>query len=246
MRNTLGACRCDVGRAHIDHARQAEARANGGRGDAVLAGAGLGDDAGLAHALGEQDLAEAIVDLVRAGVVELLALEIDLGAAEMLRSAARRNRAGSAGRYSACRDGRARPGSRDRSWPRSSSSRRSRISGISVSATKRPPNMPNMPCSSGPVRKEFGSTGLFMPCSSIAAWKYAQALAEYRWGQKSKLSQSQFGSSGCAFRLRDPDGPEKGLDQRRLLDARRALDARRNVDAGWVRQPQGPRRYWRR
>ncbi len=52
--------------------------------DAVLAGAGLGDDARLAHALGEQDLAEAIVDLVRAGVVQLLALEIDLRAAEML------------------------------------------------------------------------------------------------------------------------------------------------------------------
>src|SRR5690606_28559682 len=50
----------------------------------VLAGAGLGDDPGLAHAQGEQDLAEAIVDLVRAGVVELVALEIDLGAAEML------------------------------------------------------------------------------------------------------------------------------------------------------------------
>jgi hypothetical protein len=50
----------------------------------VLAGAGLGDDALLAHALGEQDLAEAIVDLVRAGVVQLVALEVDLGAAEML------------------------------------------------------------------------------------------------------------------------------------------------------------------
>ena len=47
----------------------------------MLAGAGLGDDPGLAHAPGEQDLAEAVVDLVRAGVVQLLALEIDLGAA---------------------------------------------------------------------------------------------------------------------------------------------------------------------
>ncbi len=50
----------------------------------MLAGAGLGDDPRLAHAPGEQDLAEAIVDLVAAGVVELVALEIDLGAAEML------------------------------------------------------------------------------------------------------------------------------------------------------------------
>ena len=47
----------------------------GGRGDAVLAGAGLGDEAGLAHPPGEQRLAEDVVDLVRAGVVEVLALE---------------------------------------------------------------------------------------------------------------------------------------------------------------------------
>ena len=51
----------------------------------MLAGAGLGDDARLAHPAGEQDLAEHVVDLVRAGVVELLALEIDLCAAELLR-----------------------------------------------------------------------------------------------------------------------------------------------------------------
>ena len=50
----------------------------------MLAGAGLGDDARLAHALGEQDLAQAIVDLVRAGVIEVFALEIDLRAAQML------------------------------------------------------------------------------------------------------------------------------------------------------------------
>ena len=53
-----------VGRAHEDLARQTEARAHGGGRDAVLAGAGLGNDALLAHALGEQDLAEAVVDLV--------------------------------------------------------------------------------------------------------------------------------------------------------------------------------------
>ena len=51
----------------------------------MLAGARLGDDALLAHALGEQDLAKAVVDLVRAGVVQFVALEVDLGAAEVLR-----------------------------------------------------------------------------------------------------------------------------------------------------------------
>ena len=79
----VGLLPLDVDRAHVDDAFQAEAGAGGGGGDAVLAGAGLGDDARLAHAPGEQDLAEHVVDLVRAGVVELLALEIDLRAAEM-------------------------------------------------------------------------------------------------------------------------------------------------------------------
>ena len=91
----------DVDRAHVDDAVEAEARAGGGGRDAVLAGARLGDDALLAHAPGEQDLAEHVVDLVRAGVVELVALEVDLRAAEAARSGARRNRAGSAARRSA-------------------------------------------------------------------------------------------------------------------------------------------------
>ena len=73
----------DIDRAHIDDAFEAEARAERRGGDAVHAGAGLGDDALLAHAPRQQNLAEHVVDLVRAGVIELLALEIDLGAATM-------------------------------------------------------------------------------------------------------------------------------------------------------------------
>ena len=73
----------DVHLAHVDHALQPEARGHGRGGHAVLAGAGLGDDAGLAHAPGQQRLADGVVDLVRAGVVEVLALEIDLRAAEL-------------------------------------------------------------------------------------------------------------------------------------------------------------------
>ena len=72
----------DVDRAHIDDAFEPEARAERRRGNAVHAGAGLGDDALLAHAPRQQNLAEHVVDLVRAGVIELLALEIDFGAAE--------------------------------------------------------------------------------------------------------------------------------------------------------------------
>ena len=66
--------------AHVDGAVEAEERRRGGGGDAVLAGAGLGDHPGLAHAPGQQRLAEHVVDLVRAGVVEVLALEQDPGA----------------------------------------------------------------------------------------------------------------------------------------------------------------------
>ena len=61
--------------AHVDRALQAHQRGRGRGGHAVLAGAGLGDDPLLADALGEQRLAQHIVDLVRAGVVEVLALE---------------------------------------------------------------------------------------------------------------------------------------------------------------------------
>ena len=42
---------------------------------------GLGDDALLAHAPGEQGLPQAVVDFVRAGVQQILALDVDLRAA---------------------------------------------------------------------------------------------------------------------------------------------------------------------
>jgi hypothetical protein len=67
----------------------------------VLAGAGLGDDARLAHAPRQQGLADGVVDLVRAGVVEVLALEVDLRAAELAAQCARRGRPGWGGRRSA-------------------------------------------------------------------------------------------------------------------------------------------------
>ena len=73
----------DVHLAHVDDAFEAEHRADRRAGDAVLPRAGLGDDARLAHPLGEQPLAERVVDLVRAGMREVFALQPDLRAAEL-------------------------------------------------------------------------------------------------------------------------------------------------------------------
>ena len=74
----------DISLAHEHDTFQTETSANGGRGNAMLTGTRFGNDARLAHAFGQQDLTEAIVDLVRAGVIQLIALEIDFCAAEML------------------------------------------------------------------------------------------------------------------------------------------------------------------
>ena len=75
----------DIRRTHVDDTGQAEARGDGGGGDPVLARAGFGDDPRLAHFSGQQDLPETVVDLVRARVVQLVALEIDLRSAELFR-----------------------------------------------------------------------------------------------------------------------------------------------------------------
>ena len=72
----------DIDAAHEDFALAFEQRRHGRSGDAMLAGPGLGRDARLAHALGEQRLAERIVDLVRAGMAEVFALQINLRAAQ--------------------------------------------------------------------------------------------------------------------------------------------------------------------
>ena len=100
--------------AHVDDAFEAEQRAHRGGGHAVLARAGLGDDALLAHAPRQQALAQRVVDLVRAGVQQVFALQVDLRAAQRLAQplgeVERRRTAGSS-----CAAGRrARPGTPDR------------------------------------------------------------------------------------------------------------------------------------
>jgi hypothetical protein len=64
----------DVDGAHVDEALEAEQSRRGGSRDTVLAGTGLGDKSPLAHTLGQQRLAEDIVDLVRARMGKVLAL----------------------------------------------------------------------------------------------------------------------------------------------------------------------------
>src|SRR5690606_23463920 len=59
----------------------------GGRGVAVLTGPRLGNHPGLAHAPRDQRLPDRVVDLVRSGVKEVFALQINLRAAEFAREA---------------------------------------------------------------------------------------------------------------------------------------------------------------
>ena len=68
-------------RAHVHIALQVEQRTRGRRRDTVLACPGLGDDPSLAHPYGQQRLAERIVDLVRAGMRQILPFQEDPGAA---------------------------------------------------------------------------------------------------------------------------------------------------------------------
>ena len=84
MRNHVQPLPLHVLGAHVDDACKAQPRGHRRRGHAVLPRAGFRDDALLAHAHGEQALAEAVVDFVRAGVQQIFALEIDARAAEML------------------------------------------------------------------------------------------------------------------------------------------------------------------
>jgi len=61
--------------AHEDDALEPQHGGGRGRGHAVLAGPGLGQEHLFAHVLGEQALAHGVVDLVGSGVVQILTLQ---------------------------------------------------------------------------------------------------------------------------------------------------------------------------
>ena len=62
---------------HEHHARHPHEGGSGGGGHAVLSGAGLGDEPGFSHLFRQQRLAQYVVDLMGAGVVQIFPLEVD-------------------------------------------------------------------------------------------------------------------------------------------------------------------------
>jgi len=82
----------DIFFSHVHLALEAEQRGSRRSGHAVLTCAGFSNQARLAHTPRQQCLADAIVDLVGAGVIQILALEKDARPAGLVRP---RNDAGS-------------------------------------------------------------------------------------------------------------------------------------------------------
>ena len=71
--------------SHENHALHSHQRGRRGRRHSVLARSRLRDQTGFSHFLRKEGLPQHVVDLVRAGVVQVLPLEIDLRAAKILR-----------------------------------------------------------------------------------------------------------------------------------------------------------------
>ena len=76
--------------AHVNDTLHPESGRDGGGGDTMLPGPGLGNDAFFTETFRENDLAESIIDLVRAGVEEVFALQVDAGTTEHFRPAFRK------------------------------------------------------------------------------------------------------------------------------------------------------------
>ena len=74
----------DIFFSHVNGAVHVKEGSSSGCGHSVLAGSRFRYDFFLAHPLGQQDLAQGIVNLVGAGVVEVLPLEVNLSTANVV------------------------------------------------------------------------------------------------------------------------------------------------------------------
>ena len=70
--------------AHVNNAFHVHQRRCGSSRNTVLACAGFSDNALFAHLLRQQNLSQYVVDFVGAGVVQILALQINLAATQIL------------------------------------------------------------------------------------------------------------------------------------------------------------------
>ena len=73
----------DIRLSHINDTLQAQSGGNRRRRHPMLSCARLGNHPGFAHAFGEQRLANGVIDLVCAGVVQVFPLEINLRATKL-------------------------------------------------------------------------------------------------------------------------------------------------------------------
>ena len=86
----------DVGGTHVHGALQSEQRAGCGGRDPVLTRTGLGDHLGLAHPPGQQRLTDRVVDLVGAGVGEVLTFQPEIETEALRQSLGPEHRRGAA------------------------------------------------------------------------------------------------------------------------------------------------------
>src|SRR6185503_14207103 len=82
----------DVFFAHVHHALEPEPRTHRRGRNSVLACTRLGDDAPFSHSTRKEHLSDSVVDLVSAGVIEILALEKDCGSEGFRKSRGRAQR----------------------------------------------------------------------------------------------------------------------------------------------------------
>ena len=233
--------------SHVDDALEAEARADGGGSDPVLAGARLGQDAALAEPLREHDLAERVVQLVRAACASGPRAS---GRGACRARAARRGSAASAARRTLRAGGRARRGTRDPPVPCASPPRARRAQGSASRARS--------------ARRRCRTAWSWPPRSSVSrpfpraavqarslAWSFTPGSSSVdraestAHGRTAAIASATFSGPSPPASMTGPRsrGPARGASDRPAATAgrRRCRHARRR-GAGRHRAPGGRRR----